>query len=402
MTRRDANAEPSFDDFHLSKEMMSAIRSAGFEKPSPIQAAFIPIAVEGEDCIGQARTGTGKTAAFVIPILEQIDHEAMHTQAIVLVPTRELCQQVANEAERLSMNHPCRVACIVGGKSIKQQDDALKRGAQIVVGTPGRIIDLLGRRMLDVSKIEIVVLDEADRMLDIGFRPDIEKILRVCPTDRQTLLLSATLPPPVEKLAQRYMNNPQKVDVSTTDISPTSIEQYYLTVDRDRKVGLLVKLLSELRPAQVLVFTRTKRMADELHHIFSRRLPDVATLHSDLQQSVRDRVMKGFRAGEVRMLIATDVVGRGIDVSSVTHIINYDIPESCDDYVHRIGRTGRLSSADGGQAFTFVTRDQGEELTRIEDRVNMMLKPYIVDGYEAYRPKAPAGLADDKVQRYGR
>ncbi len=403
LKHRESSAAPRFEDLGLSREMLSAIRKAGFEKPSAIQAAFIPIAVAGNDCIGQARTGTGKTAAFVIPILEQIDHEAEHPQALVLTPTRELCQQVADQATKLSVNHSCRVACIVGGKSIKQQVDALKRGAQIVVGTPGRIIDLMSRNMLIISDLQIVVLDEADRMLDIGFRPDIEKILRRCPEDRQTLLLSATLPPPVEKLANRYMVDPQKVDVSIGDIAPATIKQYCCTVDEDRKLGLLVRLLTEIRPSQVLVFTRTKRTADRLMAVFSRRLPHVACLHSDLQQTVRDRVMKQFRSGQLRMLIATDVVGRGIDVSSVTHIINYDIPESCDDYVHRIGRTGRLSSDQEGVAFTFVTKQQGEELTRVENRVNTLLEPYSVKDFDAFRagPVRKAAGADDGVKRYG-
>lgn len=402
MKHRESPAEPGFEDMGLSRKMLSAVHKAGFEKPSAIQAAFIPIAIEGVDCIGQARTGTGKTAAFVIPILEQIDHEAKNPQALVLTPTRELCQQVADQVTKLSVNHPCRIACIVGGKSIHQQVETLKRGSQIVVGTPGRIIDLMGRNMLNISELEIVVLDEADRMLDIGFRPDIEKILRRCPEDRQTLLLSATLPPPVEKLAKRYMQNPQMVDVSAQDIAPTTIRQYCCTVDEDRKLGLLVKLLGEVRPSQVLVFTRTKRTADRLHAVFAKRLPHVAHLHSDLQQSVRDRVMKQFRSGQLRMLIATDVVGRGIDVSSVTHIINYDIPESCDDYVHRIGRTGRLSSDQEGVAFTFVTKHQGEELTRIENRVNQLLQPYSVKDYEAFRAgPIRRTVIDDDVKRYG-
>lgn len=400
MKRRETDESPSFEDLGLSKPMLTAIRNAGWDKPSPIQAAFIPIALEGDDCIGQARTGTGKTGAFVIPILETIDTKARHPQALVLTPTRELCQQIAEQAELLSRSHEARVACIIGGKSIHQQVEMLKRGATIVVGTPGRLIDLMDRHVLDTSKLELVVLDEADRMLDIGFRPDIEKILRRCPEDRQTLLLSATLPAPVEKLAQRYMQNPKKVDVSTGDISPSTIDQYYIAVDQDRKLPLLIKLLAKLKPSQVLVFTRTKRGADQLQAVFARKLSNVACLHSDLEQRKRDRVMKEFRSGELRMLIATDVVGRGIDVSTVSHIINYDIPESCDDYVHRIGRTGRMSSNETGQAYTFVTRDQGDELTRIEVRVNQVLHSYTVEGFEAVKPRV-SKRPEHEIKRYG-
>lgn len=225
-------------------------------------------------------------------------------------------------------------------------------------------------------------------MLDIGFRPDIEKILRKCPTERQTLLLSATMPPPVERLANRYMRSPRKVDVSTNGIAVKTVDQYYITVDEDRKIELLRRLLLDQRPQQVLVFLRTKRGADRLYAEFSKHLPGIAILHGDLPQSHRDRVMKAFRSGEVRMLIATDVVGRGIDISGISHIINYDIPEYCDDYVHRVGRTGRLSSDEKGYAFTFVTRDQGEQLTNIEIRINSVLQEYRLPNYESARPKA--------------
>lgn len=382
------DTEAGFEQFGLSPIMMSGIESSGFEAPSPIQAQFLPLALTGRDGIGQAHTGTGKTAAFVIPILERIDHEAKRPLALVLTPTRELSEQVAAEARKLSVNHPCRVACIVGGKSIQRQVEQLRAGSQIVVGTPGRIIDLMGRGSLDPSTLDIVVLDEADRMLDIGFRPDIEKILRRCPSERQTLMLTATMPPPVERLARRYMRDPEMVDLSQDEVATRDVEQFYITVDADRKFPTLVRLLAQARPKQALVFSRTKRGADTLYEKFRRRLPDVAHLHGDLPQPKRDRVMKRFRSGEIRLLIATDVVGRGIDVSGISHIVNYDIPEFCDDYVHRVGRTGRMSSSTPGQAVTFVTREQGPELTRIEMRINRVLEQYIIEGFEPCRPVA--------------
>jgi ATP-dependent RNA helicase DeaD len=258
----------------------------------------------------------------------------------------------------------------------------------MVIGTPGRVIDLMTRRFLTLSHLKVVVLDEADRMLDIGFRPDIEKILRQCPTERQTMLLSATLPPPVERLARRYMRDPERIDMSVDTVGNETIDQYYIPVDPDRKFRVLVQLLIQERPQQAIVFTRTKRGAEEVYRRFAGRLPNTAFIHGDLAQSARDRVMREFREGEIRLLIATDVMGRGIDVSGISHIINFDIPEDCDDYVHRIGRTGRLSSQDmKGSAFTFVSLSEGDLLTNIEKRVDKMLEPYVVRGHEATRPR---------------
>jgi len=377
-----------FESLGLSDNTLAGIRKAGFQQPSPIQAAFIPVALSGRDCIGQAQTGTGKTAAFVIPILERINLDSLKTQALVLTPTRELSQQVAEEAVRLSVRHEVATACLVGGRPLNPQIQALKRGAQIVIGTPGRVIDLLQRRALVLKDLKIVVLDEADRMLDIGFRPDIERILKQAPSERQTMLLSATLPPPVERLAQKYMRNPERIDLSVKAVGGSSIDQYYISVDPDRKIRVLVRLLMVERPRQAIVFTRTKRGAETVFRHFEGRLPGVAFIHGDLAQSARDRVMKRFREGKIRLLIATDVMGRGIDVSGISHIINYDIPEDCDDYVHRIGRTGRLSSTDAkGAAFTFVCKDEGPQLTAIEKRIDRMLEEYRVPNVEACRPR---------------
>lgn len=384
-----ADTPTSFEQLGLSEATLRQLETIGYEKPSPIQAALIPIAVTGKDCIGQARTGTGKTAAFMLPCLEQVDPRLNRIQVLVLAPTRELSEQVYAESKKLAGNVRVRFALGVGGRPMGRQIEDLQNGAQIIIGTPGRIQDLMKRGYLKLDHLFIAVLDEADRMLDIGFRPDIERILRACPEDRQTLLLSATMPPDVMKLAQRYMVDPASVDLSEDRVVVDTIEQYYVTVDEDRKLPLLLRILAAEKPKQVIVFTRTKRGADKLYEKFSRRLKSerIACIHGDLPQRKRDRVIRDLRAGELRLLIATDVVGRGIDVSGISHIINYDIPEYCDDYVHRVGRTGRLSSDQNGRAVTFVTLAQGGELTNIEKRINTVLPEYHVEGFEAFQKK---------------
>jgi len=384
----------TFVGMGLSERTLKALEHVGYENPSPIQSSFIPRALTGRDCTGQAHTGTGKTAAFVLPILEAIDHEQPYTQALVLAPTRELADQVKCEAERLAYTSPIQVACFVGQRDMDRQIRQLDQGVQVAVGTPGRVKDLNNRGHLVFDNLRIVVLDEADRMLDIGFEPEIRDILRRCPNDRQTLLLSATLPPSVERLAKKYMRNAERVDLSGDAVAVDTIDQFYCTVDPDRKFGLLVRLLGEQQPQQVIVFTRTKRGADALYRRFAGGLSNVGVMHGDLPQSKRERALKRFREGQVRLLIATDVAGRGIDVSTISHIVNYDIPEYHDDYIHRIGRTGRMTSADKGLAFTFVTREQGDELTRIEIRVNRQLTEYTVSEYEAYRDRGPRPTVD--------
>jgi ATP-dependent RNA helicase DeaD len=354
--------------------MHAALDKAGYEYPTPIQAGLIPLALKGIDVVGQARTGTGKTASFAIPILEklQLRQDIHHPQALILVPTRELAVQVKDEVVKLSEGRRVHCVAVYGGKPIRQQIEKLRRGAQIIVGTPGRVLDHLARGTVDFSKLTFVVLDEADRMLDIGFRPDIERILKRCPTLRQTLLLSATVPPPIAKLAERYMRSPQTINFSPKDIAVETIEQFYFTVDPQRKFDLLVRLLAREEPKQAIIFCRTKRGTEKIYQRLSKKMRDVACIHGDMNQSARDRVMSGFRSERVRILVATDVVGRGIDVSSISHIINYDIPSFCDDYVHRVGRTGRMGRE--GVAFTFVAPDEGPELTRIEERINRLLK----------------------------
>ena len=381
-----------FESLGLSPSTLAAVHRAGYTQPTPVQAGLIPRAITGVDVLGQARTGTGKTASFVLPILERLTHtppRGKGPRALVLVPTRELAVQVKDEFEKLAHGSKLHCVAVYGGKPIKGQIDKLAKHPQVIVGTPGRVLDHLSRGTIGLSDLEIVTLDEADRMLDIGFRPDIEKILKRCPESRQTLLLSATVPPPVVKIAARYMRDHETLDFSTREIAVETIEQSYFTVDPTRKFELLERLLEREQPRQVIVFCRTKRGTDKVHERLIRRRSrrsadaavDVACIHGDLSQSVRDRVMRQFREGTVKILVATDVVGRGIDVSSVSHIINYDIPEFCDDYVHRVGRTGRMGRE--GVAYTFVSPEEGPQLTRIELRIDKLLQRDEIEGFEA-------------------
>tara|TARA_R100000789_G_scaffold23368_1_gene25934 strand:+ start:5274 stop:6452 length:1179 start_codon:yes stop_codon:yes gene_type:complete len=376
----------TFADLGLKKSTVKHLEAVGYLHPSEIQQKFIPPAVTGADCLGQSQTGTGKTAAFMLPVIERLGEPTQDPQALVLCPTRELSEQVAEETRKLCKDD-IDIVVVVGGRPLRNQMKQVEQGVDIVVGTPGRVIDLFKRKSLSFEGLKTVVLDEADRMLDIGFRPDMEYILKNCPKDRQTLLLSATLPPEVERLSSRFMRDPIRIDISVKDVTSNSVDQFFCTVDNHRKLGLLVKLLRKEQPQQAIVFCRTRRKADELYNKFKSRIKQVAALHGDLPQAKRDRVMQSFRDRKVRLLIATDIVGRGIDVGGISHIINYDIPEHSDDYVHRVGRAGRLSSDFKGRAFTFVTQDQGGELTRIEMLVNRMIPEYKFEDFDSFEPR---------------
>ncbi|MEE2780755.1 MAG: DEAD/DEAH box helicase [Planctomycetota bacterium] len=408
-----SEATSHFSDLGLSDRMLAALARAEYTQPTPVQAGLIPKAISGCDLLGQARTGTGKTAAFAIPILERIEEKKRGVpRALILVPTRELAVQVRGEVTKLAFGRKTRVVALYGGKPIRGQMEKLSRGTEVVVGTPGRVLDHMARGTLQMDGLQIVVLDEADRMLDIGFRPDIEKILRRCPKERQTLLLSATVPGPVERLARRYMRDPESLNFSPKELSGETIDQFYFTVDQDRKYELLKRLLDREKPRQAIVFCRTKRGTDRLAIKLAKRQPGVACIHGDMHQGARDRVMKQFRENKVQILIATDVVGRGIDVTGVSHIINYDTPTFCDDYVHRVGRTGRMGK-DGiaeGVAYTFVTPEEGGELTNIEMRINKLLIRDEIRNFETVTKKeqveeeesAPAKPAPPSLKKGGR
>ncbi|MBL8799011.1 MAG: DEAD/DEAH box helicase [Planctomycetia bacterium] len=375
-----------FQSLELSPSVQAALNRAQYHQPTPIQAAVIPHALTGRDVIGQAQTGTGKTAAFLLPFLNSWqDTNEPGPQAVVLAPTRELVVQVTQEALKLAPSKHFRALAVYGGQRFGEQLRALKKGVNLVVGTPGRVLDHLGRGTLVLGRVRYAVLDEADRMLDIGFRPDIERILRHCPQQRQTLLLSATLPGPVLRLAQRYMHEPHHINLSPERPTVHTIRQSYITVDEDRKFDLLVRVLDRENPRQCIIFCQRKRDADRLYRTLREQRKRVSTMHGDLAQPLRDRIMQYFRDGKIVCLVATDVVGRGIDVTGISHIINYDLPEDADNYVHRIGRTGRMGK--DGVAISFVTPEEGERLTQIEVCVNSLIRQDQIEGFESFRPR---------------
>lgn len=376
-----------FADLPLRPALLKVIEHVGYKVPSPIQARFIPAALTGKDIIGKAQTGTGKTCAFLLPIIQNLNPKLPGPQVIILSPTRELTQQIAEEAVRFCKPLGIPTVAIMGGERFDRQIRGLQEGAQLVIGTPGRIIDLQRRGSLQLGNIRFVVLDEADRMLDIGFRPDIERILRNTPSDRQTLLLSATLPDSVMRLALRYMDQPHTVDVSAEKLTVDKIRQTFFTVDEDRKYTLLKHVLVREQPKQCIIFTATKRGADKLFRMLSKsNLKNrLGVLHGDLSQGIRKNIMARFRTGEIRVLVATDVVSRGIDVTGISHIINYDLPEDPESYVHRIGRTGRMGK--DGVAIAFIVPGEGKQLTAIEKLMNTLVEEDFIPGFEAVRPR---------------
>jgi len=344
--------------------VLQAVTEMGFEESTPIQAKAIPIAMKGADLIGQAQTGTGKTAAFGIPLISKIPPEEDRIVALVMTPTRELAIQVADELGKLARYKGIRTLPIYGGQDIGRQIRALKKKPQIIIGTPGRLLDHINRKTIRLDDVKTVVLDEADEMLDMGFMEDITTILGLVPEERQTMLFSATMPPNIQKLAQQFLRNPEHVSVIPKNITAPSIEQTYIEVHEREKFEALSRLLDMESPDLAIVFGRTKRRVDELSEALQKRGYSADGLHGDLSQNQRDTVMRKFRDGSIDVLVATDVAARGLDVSGVTHVINFDLPQDPESYVHRIGRTGRAGKE--GIAYTFVTPREIDHLHFIE------------------------------------
>ena len=352
----------SFEDLHLDRKILAALKDMGFEEPSPIQKGAIPLALEGEDLIGQAQTGTGKTAAFGIPIIQKINEKDRHIQALVMSPTRELCIQVADEISKIGRTKRVRVLPVYGGQPIERQIRSLKRGIQVVIGTPGRLLDHIRRGTIDLEYVNFLVLDEADEMLDMGFVDDMENIIKNVPPERQTMLFSATMPRPILSISKKYMRAPKMVAIHKEVVTAPTIDQYYYET-RD-KVDGLCRILDTTDDCKMIIFCRTKKGVDELVIALATRGYEAEGLHGDLSQNQRDRVMKKFRSGQVDILVATDVAARGLDIDNITHVVNFDVPSDSESYVHRIGRTGRAGNS--GVALTFITPREFRQLKLIE------------------------------------
>jgi ATP-dependent RNA helicase DeaD len=366
----------TFADLGLSEDVLAALRDVGYETPSPIQEQAIPFLLGGRDVIGQAQTGTGKTAAFGLPMIDFVDPDDTDTQALVLTPTRELCIQVTQALRTYGRRRGIDPVAVFGGAPIRTQQAQLKQGAQIVVGTVGRVLDLISRHSLVLHSCRYLVLDEADEMLDLGFLEDVEKILALTPGGRQTALFSATMPAEIRSLAERHLYEPETVKVKAATLTIDTVEQFFLEVKPAEKNDALARVLEAERPDQAIVFVRTKIRCDQLYRTLRDRGMNVRALHGDMSQGARDGVMISFKSGRVPILVATDVAARGLDISTVTHVINFDVPTSPDVYVHRIGRTGRVGRS--GRAITFVEPRQSRELAAIEAHAGTRISPWAV------------------------
>jgi len=399
----------SFSSFGLSDKILDAVTAAGYTTPTAIQAQAIPIAITGEDVIGCAQTGTGKTAAFVLPMLHRLmagqiqsRDQRRRVRALVITPTRELAAQIESSVKTCGRFTKLRPLSIYGGVGIEPQIRALRGGVDIVIATPGRLIDHINRRSIDLSMIEILVLDEADRMFDMGFINDVRKIVGLLPKERQTLLFSATMPPAIRSLAEGIQRNPKLIEVGERRNPAASVEQHIYPVAQEQKMELLLHIFESEEMESVIVFSRTKHGADRIAARLERQGIDAVALHSDRTQSQRMRALEGFKQGRFRVMVATDIVARGIDVDGISHVINYDTPTSAEDYIHRIGRTGRADTT--GDALTFVARNEEQHLRRMEQHIGRRFQRKNYPGFE-YRQSAPPehyrSNGGDGERRYG-
>lgn len=384
----------TFKQLGLSDQAIAAITSLGYESPTPIQEQAIPALLGGADVIGQAQTGTGKTAAFGLPLLETIDPGTKDVQALVLTPTRELCIQVTQALRGYGEARGIDVVGVFGGAPIRSQQAQLRAGGHVVVGTVGRVLDLISRNSLVLHAARFVVLDEADEMLDLGFLEDVEKILRSSPSGRQTALFSATMPDAIKRLAGNYMYDPQTIRVQAPTLTIDTVEHFFIETSKSEKVKALAGVIDKEDPRQVIVFVRTKISAEKLKDKLNDAHPmlGVKALHGDLSQGQRDGVMLAFKGSRVKVLVATDIAARGLDVEHVTHVVNYDVPNSFENYTHRIGRTGRVGRQ--GRAITLVEPSQRDELSEIARQTKMKL----VEWGKAAATNSPSGAAVTDTQ----
>ena len=367
-----------FSKFGLSPKVVDGVRAAGYTDPTPIQLRAIPILMEGRDLIGSAQTGTGKTAAFALPLISRLGQRGA-LRALILEPTRELAAQVETAIRDYARFTNLRTVVLYGGTGYGRQDQVLRRGADIVVATPGRLLDQINRGMLRLNQIEALVLDEADRMLDMGFMPDVRKIVEKCPRTRQTMLFSATVPPEIEQLCRWALNKPEKIEIGQRRSPAETVTHALYPVDSEQKQELLEELLRRTDYDQVLIFCRTKNGADRVVRKLHQQGHSVAVLHSRRTQREREEALNGFRNGRYEVMVATDIAARGIDVAQISHVINFDVPHHPEDYVHRIGRTGRAQSV--GDAFTIMTGEDVQEVAAVERFIGQKIPRVKLEGF---------------------
>jgi len=377
----------NFNQFNLDSRLQTGIKRAGYQTPTPIQTQAIPAALGGRDLVGTAQTGTGKTAAFVLPILNKLlSGKPQQTRALIVTPTRELAEQIHQTVRDLSIGTHLRSTTIYGGVGANPQIQALKRGVEIIVACPGRLLDLVAKGHARLNNIEILVLDEADRMFDMGFLPDVRRIIKAVPAQRQTMLFSATFPAEVEKLAKQSLNNPQRITLGISRPAFTVSHALY-PVSQHLKRALLFELLKETETDSVLIFTRTKHRARRLDRQLKKAGYKVTSLHSDRTQGQRQNALKGFKSGHFQIMVATDIAARGLDVENISHVINFDMPDTADAYIHRIGRTGRAKRT--GKAFTFITPDDSDLIRKLEKIMKQKLERQTIEGFDYSVPAPP-------------
>jgi ATP-dependent RNA helicase RhlE len=391
----------SFTNFGLTDQLTEAVHAVGHTEPTPIQSLAIRPALEGRDIIASAQTGTGKTAAFILPLLQRLSageksHGSHRTpRALVLTPTRELAQQVQQAADAYGRFLTMRTVSIYGGVSMEPQLKVLRRGVDIVIATPGRLLDHMERRTIDLSKVEVLVLDEADRMLDMGFINDIRKIIKQVPTDRQTLLFSATINDDVTSMAANFLRDPQTVEAGERHNPAETVTQHFYSVPRELKMNVLIHALNTEAMESILVFSRTKHGADKICRRLERQGIAAVAIHSNRTQAQRERALEGFKRGKFRVLVATDIAARGIDVSGISHVINFDVPQYAEDYIHRIGRTGRAGAT--GDAITFVGNDERQYVRRIEQFIGKRFSSHPYPGAPVQLPEQPVQLRPEQM-----
>ncbi|MDE1822192.1 MAG: DEAD/DEAH box helicase [Euryarchaeota archaeon] len=391
----NAPAEPqesTFDDLPLHPTLRRGVRDMGYRVPTPIQRSTIPEAITGRDLIGTAQTGSGKTAAFLLPILERLmHHPSGRTYALILTPTRELALQAEGFLRQLGRHTRIRGAAVYGGVGMEPQERALRGGAEVIVATPGRLLDHMSRGYVDFRSLEVLVLDEADRMLDMGFIPDVRRILRALPSRRQTMLFSATMPPEVVQLSRDFLHEPRMVRVEEATVAAAGVRHRALAIPQHQKTDLLAVLLKDPSMESVLIFTRTKHRADRLLRSLHQLRIDAGVIHGNKSQSQRVKALEAFRRGTHRVLVATDIAARGIDVEGISHVVNFDAPQDPETYVHRVGRTARAQRQ--GEAISFVTREDEDEFSRIEQFLGESIPRERLEGFryeEAPRREAPS------------